>query len=74
MILTGQGPSEALIERADYVSELKKSSIRLTRVLRQEMESSGNAEKQEKDTVCGEDDSMQNSIFFLILRAMNQNL
>ena len=24
MILTGQGPSEALIERADYVSELKK--------------------------------------------------
>lgn len=23
MILTGQGPSEALIERADYVSELK---------------------------------------------------
>ena len=24
VILTGQGPSEALIERADYVSELKK--------------------------------------------------
>lgn len=48
VILTGQGPSEALIERADYVSELKKSSIRLTRGLRQEMESSGNAEKQEK--------------------------
>lgn len=48
VILTGQGPSEALIERADYVSELKKSSIRLTRVLRQEMESSGNAEKTRK--------------------------
>ena len=48
MILTGQGPSEALIERADYVSELKKSSIRLTRVLRQEMESSGNDEKTRK--------------------------
>ncbi len=31
VILTGQGPSQALIDAADYVSESKKSSIPLTR-------------------------------------------